>query len=189
MRHKTNPITDRVKLSRRFLLTSIKKKFEKMNSIKFSETIDIASNPERIFDYTQDYSNRLKWDTFLTEAYLLDNVVHAGKGVKAWCVSRNGLGMETEYVSFIRPKVTAIKMTKGPYMFKEFAASWTFKEERMGMTKVTFLYSFSLRFPFNIVSLIVKSILQRNVRQRLVDLKNQFVEDGAACNELSKHRR
>lgn len=83
--------------------------------------------------------------------------------------------METQYVSFNRPKVTAIKMTKGPYMFKEFAASWTFKEERIGMTKVTFVYSFSLRFPFNIVSFIIKQVLQRNVRQRLVDLKRQFV--------------
>ena len=145
-----------------------------MNPIKFSESIDIGSNAELIFDYTQDYSNRLKWDTFLTEAYLLDNAVQADKGVKAWCVSKNGLGMETQYVSFNRPKVTAIKMTKGPYMFKEFAASWTFKEENIGVTKVTFLYSFSLRFPFSIVGFIIKAILQRNVRQRLVDLRKQF---------------
>ncbi|HTF80630.1 MAG TPA: SRPBCC family protein, partial [Cytophagales bacterium] len=84
-----------------------------MNAIKFSETIEIMVKPEFVFDYTQDYNNRLKWDTFLIEAYLLDNATHAGKGVKAWCVSRNGLGMETQYVSFNRPKVTAVKMTKG----------------------------------------------------------------------------
>ena len=64
-----------------------------MSSIKFSESIEITAPPEIIFDYTQDYNNRLKWDTFLTEAYLLDNARQAGKGVKAWCVSRNGLGM------------------------------------------------------------------------------------------------
>jgi hypothetical protein len=86
-------------------------------SIKFSESIDIQGNPEPIFDYTQDYSNRLKWDTFLIEAHLLNNASQAGKGEKAWCVAKNGLGMETEYVSFNRPKVTAVKMTKGPYMF------------------------------------------------------------------------
>ncbi len=143
-----------------------------MSSIKFSESIDIAAKAELVFDYTQDYDNRLKWDTFLTEAYLLNNAIAADKGVKAWCVSRNGLGMETQYVSFNRPKVTAIKMTKGPYMFKEFAASWTFKEEAIGITRVTFLYSFSLRFPFNVAGLLIKRILQRNVKQRLVDLKN-----------------
>jgi hypothetical protein len=111
-----------------------------MRLSKFSETIEIAAKSELVFDYTQDYKNRLKWDTFLTEAYLLDNAIQAEKGVKAWCVSRNGLGMETQYVSFNRPKVAAVKMTKGPYMFKEFAAK----------------------------------ILQKNVKQRLVDLKNEF---------------
>jgi ribosome-associated toxin RatA of RatAB toxin-antitoxin module len=145
-----------------------------MNSAKFSESIDIAANAELIFDYTQDYKNRLQWDTFLTEAYLLDHATHADKGVRAWCVSRNGLGMETQYVSFNRPKVTAIKMTKGPYLFREFAASWTFKEDISGHTKVTFLYSFSLRFPFNLANFFIKKILQRNVRQRLVDLKGEF---------------
>lgn len=145
-----------------------------MNSIKFSESIEITGKPDSIFDYTQDYDNRLKWDTFLTEAYLLGNATKADKGVKAWCVARNGLGMETEYVSFNRPKVAAIKMTKGPFMFKEFVASWNFKEGTNGITRVTFLYSFSLRFPFNVVSYLIKRNLQRNVRQRLVDLRNEF---------------
>jgi hypothetical protein len=147
-----------------------------MNSIKFSESIEIKSPAALIFDYTQNYDSRLKWDTFLTEAYLLDNAIQADKGVKAWCVAKNGLGMETQYVSFIRPKVAAIKMTKGPYMFKAFTASWTFKEETSGVTKVTFLYSFSPRFPFNLGNYFIKRILQTNVRQRLVDLKNEFGE-------------
>jgi hypothetical protein len=154
-----------------------------MSAIKFSESIEILATPEVIFDYTQDYNNRLKWDTFLTEAYLLDGVTRADKGVKAWCVSRNGLGMETQYVSFNRPKVTAVKMTKGPYMFKEFAASWTFKEETIGVTKVTFLYSFSLRLPFNLMSFFIKRILRSNVRQRLIDLKNEFSESGTTGNK------
>lgn len=159
-----------------------------MNSIRLSETIEIVAKPEFVFDYTQDYNNRLKWDTFLTEAYLLDNVTHAGKGVKAWCVSRNGLGMETRYISFNRPKVTAVKMTKGPYMFKEFAASWTFKEETIGITKVTFLYSLSLRFPFSLLGYFVKRILQRNVKQRLVDLKN-VVDEAAKADREAKQAR
>jgi ribosome-associated toxin RatA of RatAB toxin-antitoxin module len=145
-----------------------------MNSIKFSESIEIEGKSDLIFDYTQDYNNRLKWDTFLSKAYLLDNATQADKGAKAWCVAKNGLGMETQYVSFNRPKVTAIKMTRGPYMFKDFAASWTFKEEMAGVTKVTFLYSFSFRFPFSMVSIFVKRILRANVRQRLRDLRDTF---------------
>ena len=145
-------------------------------SIKFSESIDIQGNPEAIFDYTQDYSNRLKWDTFLIEAYLLNNALQAGKGVKAWCVAKNGLGMETEYVSFNRPKVTAVKMTKGPYMFKEFAASWIFNPVNNEITKVTFTYSFKLRFPYNLIPFIVKYTLRKNVKQRLADLRLRFTE-------------
>ncbi|HOX81396.1 MAG TPA: SRPBCC family protein [Chryseolinea sp.] len=148
-----------------------------MKSIKFSESIEIKGSAELIFDYTQDYKNRLVWDTFLTEAYLLNNATKADKGVKAWCVAKNGLGMETEYVSFNRPKVTAIKMTKGPYMFKDFSASWTFTDNKNEMTTVTFLYSFRLRFPYNTFRVLVKSILRRNVRQRLRDLKSKVEEN------------
>jgi len=150
-----------------------------MSSIRFSESIEIAARPDLIFDYTQDYKMRLKWDTFLTEAYLLENATKADNGVKAWCVTRHGMGMETQYVSFNRPKVTAIKMTKGPYMFRNFAASWTFKEETPGVTKVTYIYSFSLRFPFNVATFFIKSILRRNVKTRLVDLKNEFADNSA----------
>jgi len=82
--------------------------------------------------------------------------------------------METEYVSFNRPKVTAIKMTKGPYMFKYFLGSWNFKTIGMNEIEVIFLYSFTLRFPFNLLTPFIKWNLRNNVKQRLVDLKNQL---------------
>jgi len=140
--------------------------------IKFAETITINQSQEVIFDFTQDYTNRLTWDTFLKKADLINGAATAGKGVSAYCVAKNGLGMVTEYVSFNRPKVTAIKMTKGPYMFRTFQASWTFKEIIDQQTEVIFLYSFSLRFPFNLASAFIKMNLKNNVRQRLRDLKN-----------------
>ena len=142
-----------------------------MEAIKFSEKINIKGIPEIIFDYTQDYNNRLNWDTFLKKAELINGATNADKGVKAYCVAKNGLGMETEYVSFNRPKVTAIKMTKGPFLFKTFLGSWTFKELNPLKTEAIFLYSFTLRFPFNIVAPLIKRILQRNVKMRLTDLK------------------
>ena len=88
-----------------------------MESIKFAETILINEKPEQVFDFTQDYNKRLKWDTFLKKADLIDGAKSAEKGVKAYCVAKNGIGMVTEYVTYNRPKVTAIKMTKGPFMF------------------------------------------------------------------------
>ena len=143
-----------------------------MQAIKFSESIIINSKPEIVFDYTQDYNKRLSWDTFLIRAELIEGATNANKGVKAYCVAKNGIGMVTEYVSFNRPRVTAIKMTSGPYMFKSFLGSWTFKQTENNTTEVIFLYSFQLRFPFNLASFFIKKILQSNVKQRLIDLKN-----------------
>jgi len=142
-----------------------------MSSIKFSEKILVNKDPEFVFDYTQDYTKRLAWDTFLIKADLINGATEAGVGVRAWCVARNGLGMETEYVSFNRPKTTAIKMTRGPFLFKSFLGSWVFKATDTGQTEVTFLYSFQLRFPFNLLTPLIKANLRKNVRMRLSDLK------------------
>lgn len=142
--------------------------------IKFTETIELDRAPEVVFDFTQDYNNRLIWDTFLKKADLIDGALEAGKGVKAYCVAKNGLGMVTEYVTFNRPRVTAIKMTEGPYMFKSFLGSWTFKEMANEKTEVVFLYSYDLRFPFTLFGGLIKSKLQRDVRKRLVNLKGSI---------------
>src|SRR6476660_8892452 len=143
-----------------------------MEATRFTEKIVINENAETIFDYTQDYNNRLTWDTFLKRAELIGGATKADKGVKAYCIAHNGLAMETEYVTFQRPKVTAIKMTKGPYLFKLFFGSWTFKELDNCKTEVIFLYSFVIRFPFNLLTFFIKRNLQNNVRQRSLDLKN-----------------
>lgn len=145
-----------------------------MESIKFSEIILINEKPEQVFDFTQDYNKRLKWDTFLKKADLIDGAKSAEKGVKAYCVAKNGIGMITEYVTYNRPKVTAIKMTKGPFMFNSFLGSWTFKEVSNNKTEVVFLYSFSLRFPFNLLTKAIKNNLRKNVKKRLIDLKNKI---------------
>ena len=79
--------------------------------------------------------------------------------------------MVTEYVTFNRPKVTAIKMTNGPFMFKSFLGSWTFKEISNDKTEVIFIYSFTLKFPFNLLTNFIKNNLRTNVKQRLIDLK------------------
>jgi ribosome-associated toxin RatA of RatAB toxin-antitoxin module len=147
-----------------------------MKAIKFSERIVIDSPATAVFDYTQDYEHRTVWDTFLKTAELLDGAKEAGKDVRAYCVARNGLGMVTQYVSYNRPKATAVKMTEGPAMFKSFLGSWTFKELSSTQTEVIFLYSFELRTPFSIAGRWIEKILRKNVRQRLTDLKRN-IED------------
>ena len=152
-----------------------------MEGIKFSERIIIDCSPVEAFDYTQDYKNRLSWDIFLKKAVLIEGATKADRGVKAYCVAKNGLGMITEYVSFTRPKATAIKMTEGPFIFKSFSGSWTFKETQDQKTEVIFLYSFKLRFPFSLVAKLIKSSLQSNVRRRLTDLKTNIEFPSTNC--------
>ncbi|GGH66745.1 ribosome-associated toxin RatA of RatAB toxin-antitoxin module [Filimonas zeae] len=142
-----------------------------MESIKFTAETEVRCSRERVFDYTQNYAQRLRWDTFLKKAVLVEGATVADKGVKAYCVAKNGLGMVTEYVSFNRPVATAIKMTQGPFMFRTFLGSWTFKEVQPDVTRVIFLYSFQLRFPFSLAAGIIQKKLQNNVKQRLADLK------------------
>ncbi len=154
-----------------------------MESLKFSKTININCSPEVAFDFTQNYDQRLTWDTFLKKAMLIEGATKADKGVKAYCVAKNGLGMETEYITFNRPKATAIKMTDGPFMFKSFLGSWTFKEIQTNLTEVTFLYSFKLRFPFSIIKKIVKRNLESNVKQRLIELKKNIENNTLPANK------
>jgi ribosome-associated toxin RatA of RatAB toxin-antitoxin module len=145
-----------------------------MPHIKFTEKIIIDCPQATVFDYTQDYERRLQWDTFLQKADLMEGALAAEKGVKAYCEAKNGLGMVTEYVSFNRPKSTAIKMTKGPFLFRHFLGSWNFRNLDEQSTEVIFLYAFALRFPFNLATWFIKRNLQSNVRQRLLDLKNNL---------------
>lgn len=142
-----------------------------MPAIKFSESIIIKRSAADVFAFTQDYAKRLTWDTFLKQADLIEGAVSAGKGAKAYCVAKNGLGMVTEYITFNPPKATAIKMTSGPFIFKSFLGSWNFKQLDENSTEVIFLYSFELRFPFSLFSFFAKGNLKSNVRQRLTDLK------------------
>jgi ribosome-associated toxin RatA of RatAB toxin-antitoxin module len=145
-----------------------------MKAIRIEEAIIIEENPELIFNFTQDYSKRLQWDTFLKRADLMDGVSKAAKGAKAYCAAKNGLAMVTEYVTFNRPEVTAIKMIKGPIMFKTFSGSWRFRTKTPETTEVIFIYSFALRFPFALLSGYINRNLKKNVRQRLVDLKHSI---------------
>lgn len=138
--------------------------------LKLSESIVINASAEPIFDLTQDYDQRLVWDTFLKKAELI-GTKEAGVGIKAWCVSKHGLGMETEYISFNRPKVTAIKQTKKSLLFSRFSGSWVFEQVATNSTKVIFTYSYSLNFPFNLTSKFLSNILTKNVQERLKDLK------------------
>ena len=109
-------------------------------AMNFEQSVVISAPADVLFSLTQDYSRRLEWDPFLKSAALVGGATGAAVGVRALCVAHNGMGMETEYVSFNPPRVTAVKMTRGPWVIAQFAGSWRFEEIGAGETRVTFEY-------------------------------------------------
>src|SRR5215216_1249137 len=143
----------------------------------FEAAIDIRADANALFDLTQDYERRLDWDPFLKEARLVGGATAAAVGVRSWCVARTGLGMETEYVSFQRPQVAAVKMTRGPALFGSFAGSWRFKTVALGTTRVVFRYHVTARPTWlrGVLDPIFCLVFERDVVQRLQALK-RFAE-------------
>src|SRR5262245_34970577 len=111
----------------------------------FTQSIVVRADPVALFDLSQDYGRRLNWDPFLKEATLLGGAAGPATGVRAWCVARSGLGMETEYVTVARPRIVAVRMTRGPGILEAFAGSWRFESLGPERTRVVFRYHLKAR--------------------------------------------
>lgn len=141
--------------------------------------IEIRATPERVFDVIHDYTRRLEWDPFLKEACIIDGAAAAGLGVTTRCTARNGFGglaMETVYVSFDRPRVAAVKMTKGPPILSTFAASLRQDQSGTdpGLTRVTYRFNFSTHPSWlrAVIGPVATLLFRREVRHRLRALKD-----------------
>jgi len=138
--------------------------------------IEIHASPEAIFDVLHDYGRRLEWDPFLSEACLLDGALAAGLGVTSRCTARPGFGglaMETVYVAFDRPRVAAVKMTRGPALLSLFAASIRQDPVDAEATRVTYRFKLSTRPAWlrGVIQPVAEAVFRREVRARLVALK------------------
>jgi len=145
-----------------------------------SASVEVNAPCGVVFDVLHDYSLRLKWDTMLSEARLLEPALVAAKGVRSLCVGtwRSAfIPMETEYISFRPGEVAAVRLTNQPPLFEHFAASIRHTVLDAGRSRVTYTYSFRTR-P-RVLSLLIEPVvarlMAREVRARLVALRN-FVE-------------
>jgi ribosome-associated toxin RatA of RatAB toxin-antitoxin module len=146
----------------------------------FEDSIVVHASPEALFALTQDYGRRLAWDPFLREARLVGGATESAVGVRAYCVARSGLAMETEYVSFRPPHVTAVKMTRGPWIIESFAGSWRFAAEGEDATRVIFKYQVRARprWLAGLLTPILTRVFAHDVRKRLRGLKTAVERDG-----------
>src|SRR5579859_7516799 len=106
-------------------------------------SIWIAAPPTALFALSQDYTLRRAWDPFIREMRFLDGATEAGVGVRVSGSAWNGLTMEVRFTSFHAPRSVAMKMTRGPWFFQQFAGTWLFEPESGG-ARVTFRYFFTI---------------------------------------------
>lgn len=105
----------------------------------------INVDPATVFAFSQTTGDfRLKWDPFISQQGFLHGATAAGKGVQTRTISRMGLGMVSEYVSYAPPVNVGMKMVTGPWFFHNFGAGWRFTEHDGG-TQAVWKYTFSCK--------------------------------------------
>jgi len=108
----------------------------------------VARIGEAAFIVLHDYDRRLDWDTLLSEAYLCNGAAAAGTGVVSVCCGRwtvGGFPMRTQYVSFDRPSVAAVRLMEPIAFFEKWAASIRHQNVEPGSSTITYVYSFAVR--------------------------------------------
>ncbi|MFQ5903417.1 MAG: SRPBCC family protein [Candidatus Binatia bacterium] len=151
-----------------------------MPRVSTSEVINRTCG--EVFDLIHDYGRRLEWDTLLRKAQLLHGAEKAAKGVRSLCVGKwvvGGIALETEYVSYERGKVAAVKMTNHPLFFGTFTATLRHESLNDSQSKVTYIYNFRAKPKWMawLFEPIMNYLLLKEIKSRLKALKN-FMEKG-----------
>jgi ribosome-associated toxin RatA of RatAB toxin-antitoxin module len=130
-----------------------------------------------VFEISQDYYVRLKWDPFLSEIEFLHGATQPAVGVQVWVKAKNRLEMTVEYLAVQPPSHVAVKMIHGPFFPRSFGGAWRFHSDQPDHTQVLFRYSFRTRWPVlrPILDPLIRSVFRRDIKARLLALKH-FVE-------------
>jgi hypothetical protein len=148
--------------------------------------VEIAAPCDEVFDVIHDYGIRLRWDTLLSRACIVDGSKDVGLDVRTLCVGRNtvaGFGMETVYISFNRPQVAAVRMTRGPWFIGDFVASIRHKAvappvENRSLVIYKFRITARPRWLRATLDPLLRLVFQRETRKRLASLK-RYIETRA----------
>lgn len=147
---------------------------------KGSVSIDVDASCYEVFDVFHDYSLRLRWDTMLSAARVVGAAARPGVGVRSLCVGgwRSAyLPIETEYITFRRGELAAVRLTNRPALFERFAASIRHTALANGGSRVTYTYSFRSRprYLAPLVEAVIARMIARETRARLASLRH-FIE-------------
>jgi len=139
----------------------------------------IPASAEAVFDLLHDYQRRLEWDTLLRKAYLEPEFPVADKDAISVCQGNyllGGFALRTQYVSFERGKVAAVKLLNQPPFFDTFAASIRHADIGEHQSEIIYKVNFTAKPKFLrwILHPIMKVILVWETKKRLVGLKEFF---------------
>ncbi len=108
----------------------------------------IPARSAEVFALVHNYDRRLEWDTLLSAAHLTNGHAVAQRGAVSACVGRAAFAamtLTTEYVSFDAPRLAAVKMIRGPWLFDRWAASLKHEDLADGSSRITYAWQFSTR--------------------------------------------
>lgn len=148
--------------------------------MKVTVSGEIRRSQSDLFDLSQNYDRRMEWDSYLSEAYLLNGATAADTGIDSFCKSTSGAVLISRYVSYKPPVVAAVTMTQGPAILQRFSGSWRFKPLAPNLTQVTFTYNFKTRPAWLrwLIEPVVAYFYRRDMVRRLAAFK-AWAEAGA----------
>lgn len=112
---------------------------------------------------------RKRWDNFIREQHHLHGATEAAKGVQTKTISKHGLSMVSEYVSFNPPDRVGMKMVDGPWFFNRFGGGWVFRQLDDGRSEATWRYTFQISPDWlaPVARPIGMRLLQRDINRRI----------------------
>ena len=97
--------------------------------ITVTESIHVRVAPAALFDFTQDYTRRVKWDASLLECVVLETRPVPRVRIRA----RGGLRAVFQYRQFERPRRTSLAMEEVESAWVEGGGgSWSYEESDGG---------------------------------------------------------
>jgi len=128
--------------------------------LRIEQTFEVASPPEKVFDYLTNPSNLRDWQTSKTRVEVLtDGSPRLGYRVREWTKPPGAREFEqvVEFTDFDRPHRVHTHIVEGP---QPIDGTWTFTPTDGG-TRVHFVARGPLRGAMRIVEPIVRRIIAR----------------------------
>mgnify|MGYP001164217393 CR=1 FL=1 len=141
-----------------------------------TEEIVINRDIDWLFNYTQNFNERKKWDKQTLEIDFFDDSTELKKGAKVYTKSIEGILMKTEYLTFQSPDEISIKMLNKSAIFKNFLGKWNYFSTDNGGTKLKITYQFRLRFPYSLITNKVSKRIRTNMSKKLYFLEDYLNE-------------